>query len=649
MSEAKVKKTKDRAQKTPRRERRGVGGQSENFVMFLVNTNVPQPGANARAALFPNGGPFTATGSADAGTTITVRLYLPDTNPMEGTAQIGSDQQWTVAFGGVTSLAPNTLHRLLVRGTNGAGEQTAQGIAFFQQPEPEPLAPSITSLNADPGGDHNLILTGNITSGTSTPLSPGQLTASGASSSGSMPNSDGTFTFTTPSDSSATTQTVTFTAINSDGATSVFEFSFDLELTAPTITNVDADTPMPTNHDFTITGTATDEPLGSGVRGVTATITAPNGTSTQDLVPAGTTFSLPLTAAGLGDGTTTVTFEAFDGFGNKSAVETFTAFVDTVAPLISALTADVPSPVNRNFNIAGTLDDPNPSGGLQDLQVVITRQGGASVGPVSITPSPQFTFPVDLAALPDAGVDGDYDVQFKAADLAGNVSPEATFTFTVDRSNPTITAPTANVSMPTNQDFTLTGTANDANGVQRVKVTIVSGSTTTPQADADFSSPPTYTFAVDVTSSSPTVGQGIHTVQFQAVDMAGNESDVASIEVTVDTTQSSPTLYLNSVAPPVDYLIVDFGEDMNSEADDFRNYTVSGLTGVTVTGVQIVGPGTRRIFAVILSRVLNPGETGTLTIASPPVADRAGNLVAGGLQNIAFSVAANFFSRRQCS
>ena len=617
----------------------GRDGRLLRSMSLRLTTGVPVPGGNDRTNLFPGGGSFTASGTSDAGTTLTVQLFLPDGSVLSQTALVQNDGTWSVSFPSVTSFTANTPIRMLVSGTNAAGVQIAQGIAFFQNPEPAPAAPSLSSLNVVPAGNHNLTVTGKVESGISTPVANSNFTVvvDGAPVTPSL-DSSGNFTFDTPSAPGADHQDVTIRATNDAGATSEFPITFDLDITPPTVSNVTSDHTMPTNANFTLTGTASDPAgPGSGVQNVSATVNRPDGSSLPQPALSFTdpTFTLLVNISDLQEGLNTIRFVATDLSGNNSTPVDFSATLDTKPPVISNLTPDVPSPTKVNFNISGTINDPSPSSGVQSVTVVITRSNGVNfTSDVPNHTNTDLTFPVNLTQHPGVGGDDTYVATFTATDAAGNDSAGVSYSFQVDTTPPTINVSTAPLTDPINHDFTITGTATDAGGgVQRIKVTLITGGTSTSQPDANFSGNPTFTFLVPVISGSLANGQ--YTVQFEAIDLAGNVSTAALFAFTVDTTRPTPTLLpAPDRVPTTDFLLLDYGKVMNAEAFNPANYGLSGITGVTILSVTSLDD---RIAEIVLSAVLSNGQTGTLTISSPPIADRANNQVADASKSIPFT------------
>ena len=119
---------------------------------------------------------------------------------------------------------------------------------------------------------------------------------------------------------------------------------------------------------------------------------------------------------------------------------------------------------------------------------------------------------------------GDHTVEYRATDTAGNTSDVATFAFTVvlpDTDAPTTTAslspePDENGEVTTPVRVTLTADDGDGDGVDRIEYRV-------DDPSGDW---------VTYTDSFVVPGMGEHTVEFRAIDLAGNVEETQTVTFT---------------------------------------------------------------------------------------------------------------------
>ncbi len=226
-----------------------------------------------------------------------------------------------------------------------------------------------------------------------------------------------------------------------------------------------------------------------------------------------------------GDGTGTVAFWAESTYGDSSTQASVAWKVDTTAPV---LTPSVPSPDGQNGWFVTTPVSVDASGsdatsGLASLQCRADN-GAWQSPPVAVTG------------------DGTHTVDCQAVDNAGNVSTWSS-TVKVDTTAPTA-SPATSGTPGTNGWYTSPATvqanASDAaSGVALVKHQVDGGA----WQDGE----------------SVTLSDGVHTLQFQVVDNAGNVTTTSAQTIKVDATAptlmpSIPVLDGNNgwyVSPPV--------------------------------------------------------------------------------------------------
>lgn len=306
--------------------------------------------------------------------------------------------------------------------------------------------------------------------------------------------------------------------------------------TAPTIKAVD-DNAGATQGPVAPNGSTDDKTptlSGSGEPGSTITIldgSTPLGTAVVD--PGGNWTFTPATP--LADGPHTFNTVATDGAGNTTPGPGVTLTVDTappVAPTIDGVTDNAGAtqgPVAPN----GSTDDATPTltGKGEPGSTVTVRDGTTPLGTAVVDGAGNWSFTPNTPLA-----DGSHTFDTVATDAAGNATPGASITLTVDTTAPA--APTifsvndnagpiqgpvpANGSTDDNTP-TLVGT-----GEPGATITILDGSTRLGTAVVDADGNWSFTPAV-------ALGDGLHTFNTVATDAAGNATAGASTTLTVDT------------------------------------------------------------------------------------------------------------------
>jgi hypothetical protein len=266
--------------------------------------------------------------------------------------------------------------------------------------------------------------------------------------------------------------------------------------TAPAVTRTtDPAEPQGADGWFTaapqVTLTATDNAGGSGVA------------SREYRIDGGawTAYSAPFTVPA---GTHTVEYRATDTAGNAGAPASFTVKVDPVAPTVTA---------------NSTPGEPNGKHGWYVTKPALSftgaDAGGSGLDRVDYSVNGGTWRTYGQAFVLD---DGTTTIDYRARDRAGSISAVASRTFKVDTAAPT-TTPAADGTGP----VTVSATATDGSG---------SGITTT-QMRIDGGAWSSYTGPRTVTEP------GLHTVEVQSTDAAGNEESVRQLSFRIpDGTQA---------------------------------------------------------------------------------------------------------------
>jgi DNA-binding beta-propeller fold protein YncE len=320
-----------------------------------------------------------------------------------------------------------------------------------------------------------------------------------------------------------------------------------------------------TTMNYTIAGTAADNPDGSGVAKVEVST---DGGKTWN--PATGTISWSYSWTIPANGAYTLQAVATDKNGNVGTPISISVTVDnTVTYPNSAITAPTNGAflTGRTYTITGTTTDRSGSG-IKNVKVGITPNGGTTRWHRAAgTTSWRYRWP-----LPK---DDNYTIMSKATDEAGGVeSPTASVGVTVDKTKPTVTiTPLANKNL-SGTTATITGTASDAgSGVNNVQVGITPrGSTKTTWY------PATGTTSWNCTWTLPTDGKYI--IKAMATDNAGNKKTTAAVNVTVDNTP--PTV--NIASPANNKILKRAIVTISGKASDAGSGVANAQVGITPSG-----------------------------------------------------------------
>jgi hypothetical protein len=180
-----------------------------------------------------------------------------------------------------------------------------------------------------------------------------------------------------------------------------------------------------------------------------------------------------------------------------------------------------------------------------------------------------YTAPFDITEP------GDYSVQYRATDKAGNVSPEGSVQFKVVAAQPDSTPPTVT--------HEVTGT-KDPQGNYIGKATVAINATDTESGvdkteyKVDSGAWTTYTAPFDLTTA------GMHMVHYRASDKAGNVSPEGMAHVTIVTPDTTPPVVTAAVAGDKDP-----NGNYRNKATVTITATDEGGTGVKTTEYSLDG------------------------------------------------------------
>jgi hypothetical protein len=236
-------------------------------------------------------------------------------------------------------------------------------------------------------------------------------------------------------------------------------------------------------------------------------------------------FTTTLPLDGSADGTHTVRFTATDSAGNSTGFASASFTLDTRAPQVTLATATPAPGVATAINPTLTGQVADATSGVATLEAQVDS---GPFTPLTVDAAGRFQL---VTALPlDGSADGLHTVTFRATDLAGNVSGLTSASFTLDTAAPQVTLTTPASSAPANTNPSLIGRVSDAtSGVAAVQAEVDSNPFETVSVDA--------TGQFQFTPALPLDGSadGLHTVHFRAIDLAGNVSGLVSDTFTLDT------------------------------------------------------------------------------------------------------------------
>ncbi|WP_034457336.1 BapA/Bap/LapF family large adhesin [Buttiauxella noackiae] len=455
-----------------------------------------------------------------------------------------------------------------------------------------PTIPEITSVTDDVAP-----ITGNVTSGQATNDPRPTITGSGeagstitildngASIGTAVVGAGGTWTFTPSNDLTNGLHPITVTSTDAAGNVSVpsagFTVNVDTVTTAPVITTVtdDAGTPGPV-----VSGVPTNDstPTFTGTAEANSTVTIrDNGTVIGTATVDGTgnwtyTPTPPLT-----NGSHTLTITATDSAGNVSPATTFNAVVDTIAPVVPAITLVVDDQTQPGTDLTLTngqlTKDTLPTiSGTSEANATITLYDGTNaVGTVQADGTGAWSLVPNAPLL-----QGSNTLTVTATDAAGNISnPSSPFVVQVDSVAPiapvilTVTDNTApNIGpitsgQPTNE----TRPAITGSGEVGSTITVYDGNTALGTATVGAGG--NWSFTPQTALSS-----GPHNLTVTATDAAGNISaPSAGFNVLVDT--STP------VAPA----ITTVADDVGSATGNLTSGQVTDDTRPLISGTAEAG------------------------------------------------------------
>ena len=379
---------------------------------------------------------------------------------------------------------------------------------------------------------------------------------------------------------------------NDNIASNVLTIVYDATLPVVEITS--STTSDPTNFSpFQITFTISEET--TSIEEVDLTLI--NASVNNFTEVNSTLYTMTITPEG--DGPVTVGLGAGiieDNAGNTNEETLFTVTYDGTSPFFNSITSSSPSPVNTDFPVTFTTNEPITGFTIDDLIVV----NGEASSFVEVTPQ-EYT----ILVTPTITVNGNITININAGaavDLAGNPTLQAgQFAITFDDIKPTIEI-TANVADPTNTDFIATITFDeDVTGFEASDIQVENA------VPGIF----TAVSASEYTLEIAPIDDGTVTIDIDAdvaIDNATNGNEAADqFSIEYDTTR--PTVEINtSVTDPVNSafeITVEFDEE---------------VTGFELTDLNLSNADASDLMPVsgsIYTVTITPDTDGPITIEVP--------------------------------
>lgn len=357
---------------------------------------------------------------------------------------------------------------------------------------------------------------------------------------------------------------VTFTATDPAGNTKSFTETLVVDTTRPTNVafSLDSDSDSGSKGDF-ITSDKTPTIKGTcEFENVKLTVRVDSVNHDVKVQSDGTwVFAIPE----LSDGDYEIKVTAEDKAGNKT-VKTETITIDTEAPTGSTgrLAADSDEGEHDNDGITNKDTNLRFEGMVEPKATIVLEIKGKQY-PATVGSDGGW-----VVTIPDHFDDGDYIVTMIVTDEAGNENKTETFNFEVDTVAPTL----GGIGLKNSDDTGDKGddttnkpnphiTGNVSTDVARVWITI-DGTSKTFDATVN----PDGTWSCQLNG----LGEGTHTYTVHAVDVAGNETDMPSNVVTIDTTNN------------VDVRLAAGSDSGSDNTDGITNDTKPTIEGSTDVG-----------------------------------------------------------------
>jgi hypothetical protein len=323
---------------------------------------------------------------------------------------------------------------------------------------------------------------------------------------------------------------IAITATDAAGHTTPATVDVTLDTTAPMVT-IDA----PANGACFGPG---DSPIAvsATIDDLTATSVSSTPTGVSDNLPAG--GGIAMGAVGLQEGYNTVTVTATDAAGTPGC-DFVTVVLDTTPPDVDFISPENGDAVRGTIDIAVDATDPLPGSGIDRVEVFVD-----GTLHTTLTEAP-FEMMLDTTAL----ADGPHALRAVAHDGKG-LDRDASVSITVDNTAPSVTilAPADGAVVGGTVPFQVL--VEDATSGVAAATMRAAGVAPTGDASTTYATP----VASDTLNGSEDTTRwpdGPLTLTAFAVDAAGNQSAIASVNVTLDNTKPDKTIVTPSAGDVV--------------------------------------------------------------------------------------------------
>ncbi|WP_297195982.1 Ig-like domain-containing protein [uncultured Pluralibacter sp.] len=566
----------------------------ENLAITGFEDNFGEIKGNVNSGGETDDGTPVISGTGTAGDTITVYTTINGTKILLGTAVVNAEGKWSLAIDEAHKLSNGT-HNLTAMETDPAGNTVGpSGIYTVTVFGDIPTAPSINTIIDDVGAVTQLQK--DAITDDSTPTLKGsagkglevRIYDNGTYIGSTTADNNGNWTFTPSEPLLDGSHSFTADAVDRVGQKSPEsgDWSIVIDTVAPDIVrewsitdNAGKVTGLVKNGD-TIDD---DKPAIKGKAEAGSTVTVYDGDKVIGTVTADASGNWSFTPS-LINGNHKLSVTAKDAAGNESARSDVIDFnVDTSGnPLSITSVVDDAGAITGNIAPNGVTDDAKPTFNGQGKagSTVTIYDGVIKLGSVIVGADGKWTFTPDTALS-----DGKHDFRFNATDLAGNVSDDIVYGFTVDTIAPDVPVISlvlddvgpvqGNLSNPGVTDDptpTLNGTAEAGS-----TVTIYDGAKAIGSVKADESGKWTYT-------PTSNLSEGEHRFTVTATDAAGNVSGKSGeFVVTTDyTPPSADNLAITSIEDNVGLVTGNVASGGTSD-DRMPIIRGTGTAGDTIT------------------------------------------------------------------
>ncbi|MFB5268140.1 OmpL47-type beta-barrel domain-containing protein [Paenibacillus enshidis] len=405
-------------------------------------------------------------------------------------------QNWQPYNGRFSVPATEGTTTITARSTDDVGNLSPEGTASVQIDMTKPTSPVITT---DPIGKAATNVTVSITSGTDTfsGVEKTEYALSGTENA-DWKESKNPFTITTEGETVVRARTIDKAGNVSD----VTEKMIEIDRTSPGLPEIHP-TKTVSNRDIRVT---IEPPADKDVSLMEYKL---EGAITQGWQPYNSEFVIPAAV----EGETVITARSTDDVGNVGKESSVTVLIDTTSPTapVVEVSKASPSPEDVSVHIRPGTDT---GSGIHRTEYILS---GA-------TP---LKWPVDAEDDFTVSAEGTTVITARSYDQAGNVSQEAVYELTVDKTKPVVTVTTdAEYAQDAIQaEFKF---ADSISGIAKRYIQI-SDSPTAPQTWKP----------VDSDTETTITDEGIWYVHAKAIDKAGNVADVDPLRVVVDRTAPS--------------------------------------------------------------------------------------------------------------